>query len=96
MTFNKINDFVEYPLKNWDLSKYCLNVNANNPPIYDLVGVTHHFGKMGGGHYIATAYNTIKEKWLKYDDEKVSYASEKEIISSSAYVLFYKKRSLNY
>lgn len=96
VTFNKINDYVDYPLTNWDLSQYCLNVNNEQPPIYDLIGVIHHYGRMGGGHYISTAYNSLKERWIKYDDERVSYASEDEIISSSAYVLFYQKRPANY
>lgn len=95
ITFNKINDFVEYPLTNWDLSEYCLNVNKEEPPIYDLIGTIHHFGRMGGGHYIATAYNSPKDRWIKYDDERVSYASQDEVISPSAYVLFYKKQSTN-
>lgn len=65
--------------------------------MYDLIGVTHHFGRMGGGHYIATAYNSLKERWLKFDDEKVSYASgESDVKNSSAYVLFYQKRSNNH
>ena len=83
---------MEYPITDWDLKEYCLQDIKNEGVMYDLTGVVHHFGKMGGGHYISVAYNFVKERWLKFDDERVSYAESKDVQSRAAYVLFYKRR----
>lgn len=58
---------VDFPLKNFDISQYVLNhnlpedyFNGENESttkkgslIYDLIGITNHFGGTGGGHYTA-------------------------------------------
>jgi len=90
----KINEFVDFPLKSLDMSEYLLNKEENKEDWkYDLFGVSHHMGKLQGGHYTATCYDTVQERWLNYDDASVSRATEKEIVSSSAYILFYRRRT---
>lgn len=92
VSFQKINDYIDYPLVNWDLKSFCLDEGNEEEIVYDLMGVIHHYGKMGGGHYISVSYNFVKERWIKFDDENVSYADESDVQNRSAYVLFYKRR----
>ena len=91
VTFNKINDFIDYPVANWDLKEFCIP-GGKHSAMYDLIGVINHYGKMGGGHYISVAHNFVKERWIKFDDEDVSYAKQNDIVNRYAYVLFYKRR----
>jgi len=93
VTFNKINDFIDYPVTNWDLKDFCIP-GSNKSVVYDLTGLVNHYGKMEGGHYIAVAKNFVKERWIKFDDGSVSYASENDIVNRFAYVLFYKRRRM--
>jgi ubiquitin carboxyl-terminal hydrolase 4/11 len=89
----KITEKVDFPLRSLDLSPYLLNEEENKEEwIYDLYGVSNHIGKLHGGHYTASWYDTIEERWLKFDDSYVSRISEKEVVDPSAYILFYRKR----
>ncbi len=61
------------------------------PPVYDLYAVSNHFGGMGGGHY--NAYCKLPDgKWWCFDDSHVHAVDKNNICSSSAYVLFYRRR----
>jgi len=63
------------------------------PSIYDLYAVSNHSGSLGGGHY--TAYTKVNDSWFCFNDESVTPVSNEKILqSSSAYVLFYKRRSI--
>jgi len=72
------------PDQNEDDSKY----------IYDLFGVSNHSGGLGGGHYTAYVKNLKDNQWYDCNDSWCSPASEESIVSSEAYVLFYKRRKL--
>jgi len=52
-----------------------------------LIGITHHFGGIGGGHYTANAKH--ENKWYYFDDEMFNEVKKPEI-NKSAYVLIYK------
>ena len=61
------------------------------PPVYDLYAVSNHFGGMGGGHY--NAYCKMPDgNWWCFDDSHVHAVDKDKICSSSAYVLFYRRR----
>lgn len=61
------------------------------PPVYDLYAVSNHFGGMGGGHY--NAYCKMPNgNWWCFDDSHVHAVDKDKICSSSAYVLFYRRR----
>ena len=65
--------------------------------VYDLYGVVHHMGSLYGGHYVASAKNFCSGNWLNYDDSYVQpIRSESQVVSSSAYVLFYKRKNLTF
>ncbi|DBA81599.1 hypothetical protein WJX77_011258 [Trebouxia sp. C0004] len=87
---DKLDVQVDFPLENWDLSAY-LPHHQDVPPVYDLYAVSNHFGGMGGGHY--NAYCKMPDgKWWCFDDSHVHAVDKNNICSSSAYVLFYRRR----
>ncbi|KAG0313453.1 hypothetical protein BGZ99_008859 [Dissophora globulifera] len=74
------------------------SLNASMEPIptyvYNLFAVINHQGKMDTGHYTAFAKN--RGEWFSLDDHKVSLATQKEVLDSKAYMLFYVKQTLDY
>lgn len=64
--------------------------NTKSKPIYELYAISNHYGGLGGGHY--TAYAKNNEKWYEFDDSRVSNSFKKDIVSSSAYILFYERK----
>jgi ubiquitin C-terminal hydrolase len=62
-------------------------------PLYDLFAVLKHSGvSADAGHYTTDAMNPITKKWLHFNDERVVEIGEGELVTSSAYVLFYKRQ----
>ena len=58
--------------------------------MYDLYAVVRHSGNLQGGHY--TAVCKVQNKWFDFNDCTVKEIQEGSVITSSAYILFYKKR----
>ncbi len=92
----KINTEVKFPLRGLDLKKYIMDKNDTIEKIYDLRCIMYHNGNLGYGHYYSICYNTIHNKWFLYNDERVSEIKESDISSKDAYVLFYRRRGLEY
>uniref|UniRef100_A0A3P9LMA7 Ubiquitin carboxyl-terminal hydrolase n=1 Tax=Oryzias latipes TaxID=8090 RepID=A0A3P9LMA7_ORYLA len=88
---DKLDSLVDFPLRDLDMSEFLINPNAG-PCRYDLIAVSNHYGGMGGGHYTAYAKNKDDGKWYNFDDSSVSPASEDQIVSKAAYVLFYQRQ----
>ncbi|XP_049850673.1 ubiquitin carboxyl-terminal hydrolase 33-like [Schistocerca gregaria] len=99
----KMNDYVPFPLKNFDITPFCtssMKGGCQSPrsgplpiPKYDLVGVICHEGTLSSGHYIAYAYNSEAEKWFQFDDDLVQPVSVQKVSSVDAYILFYQQQS---
>ncbi|XP_014678376.1 PREDICTED: ubiquitin carboxyl-terminal hydrolase 4-like [Priapulus caudatus] len=89
---DKIDTLVEFPISGLNMAKNV--INPMHPPVvdYDLIGVTNHYGGMGGGHYTAYAKNKDDSHWYYFDDSSVSAANEESCVSKAAYVLFYARR----
>lgn len=87
----KINVQIDFPVEGLDLSDYVLGEDREHA-IYDLYAVSNHYGSLSGGHYTAYAKNAVTGNWYDFNDSRVSQVGQKEVISSAAYVLFYKKR----
>jgi ubiquitin C-terminal hydrolase len=88
----KNNKFVEFPMEGLDISKYVDLFDSSDASLsYDLYGVIHHSGGLHGGHYWATCKNFRDKKWYSLNDSSVGSAFKKDIVASSAYVLFYKR-----
>ncbi|XP_053545389.1 ubiquitin carboxyl-terminal hydrolase 4 [Bombina bombina] len=88
---DKLDAVVEFPIRNLNMSEFVCDPTAS-PYVYDLVAVSNHYGGMGGGHYTAYAKNRANGKWYYFDDSSVSPASEDQIVTKAAYVLFYQRR----
>ena len=56
--------------------------------VYDLVGVSQHFGISFGGHYTAFAKNN--GEWYDFNDDSVRKIKEDVVVSDNAYLLFYE------
>jgi ubiquitin carboxyl-terminal hydrolase 4/11/15 len=77
---------------------YCITLkNEPKPVYYDLYGVSNHYGSLNGGHYTAACQNSIDGEWYYFDDSSVSAigASRQKIVTSAAYLLFYRRREQN-
>eukprot|EP01118_Nematostelium_gracile_P016981 TRINITY_DN7131_c0_g1_i1.p1 TRINITY_DN7131_c0_g1~~TRINITY_DN7131_c0_g1_i1.p1 ORF type:complete len:918 (-),score=273.75 TRINITY_DN7131_c0_g1_i1:43-2796(-) len=87
----KLETLVNYPIKGLDLTDY-VKGPKDNRFIYDLYAVSNHYGSLGGGHYTAYGKNRLNNEWYKFDDSSVSKIEESRVVTSSAYVLFYRRR----
>lgn len=82
--------FVDFPVDDLDLSRYVVGYKPASYK-YTLFGVANHMGDVNGGHY--TAYVRFSnDKWMCCNDSAVSEMSASQIVSPSAYCLFYRKR----
>ncbi|XP_059520726.1 ubiquitin carboxyl-terminal hydrolase 4 isoform X2 [Myotis daubentonii] len=88
---DKLDTVVEFPVRGLNMSEFVCDPSAR-PYVYDLIAVSNHYGAMGVGHYTAHAKNKLNGKWYYFDDSNVSLASEDQIVTKAAYVLFYQRR----
>uniref|UniRef100_A0A8C1X8J5 ubiquitinyl hydrolase 1 n=1 Tax=Cyprinus carpio TaxID=7962 RepID=A0A8C1X8J5_CYPCA len=79
----KLDTIVEFPLRDLDFSGFLLKktVNSTEPPCrYDLIAVSNHYGGLRDGHYTSYARNKDNGQWYYFDDSKVTYAREEQIV----------------
>nr|XP_005303573.1 ubiquitin carboxyl-terminal hydrolase 4-like [Chrysemys picta bellii] len=88
---DKLDTVVEFPIRDLSMSEFVCDPIAD-PYVYDLIAVSNHYGAMGVGHYTAYAKNKVNGRWYYFDDSSVSMASEDQIVTKAAYVLFYQRR----
>ena len=89
--YGKNDEYIDFPLENLDMGKYICGPDKENSK-YDLFAVSQHFGGTGGGHYTAVCRN-MDGKWYDYNDSSCSPDSSSNVVSSSAYVLFYRRHN---
>jgi ubiquitin carboxyl-terminal hydrolase 8 len=88
----KINNVIQFPLMDLDLSKYVKGYHPDSY-VYDLYGVCNHMGNVSGGHYTAFVKN-VSGQWVHYNDNHVEIVQDPNIIiSPTAYCLFYRKKN---
>jgi len=88
----KITDFVDYPIRGLDLKRHTLAPeDISGGYLYDLFAVSNHFGGLSGGHYTAACFNPLVNAWICFDDSSVNKAGTNDVVSSSGYVLFYRR-----
>jgi len=91
---DKIDTFIDFPLSGLDLTSEVMHWDAESKPIYDCYAVSNHYGGLGGGHYTAYGLND-DGTWGHYDDSRVSSnVDPKDVVSSAAYVLYYRRRDI--
>ncbi|KAM6982519.1 ubiquitin carboxyl-terminal hydrolase 11 [Tautogolabrus adspersus] len=94
-TREKLDSIVDFPLRDLDFSGCLLRKNLSNgepPSRYDLIAVSNHYGGLRDGHYTSYACNKDNGQWYYFDDSKVTYAREDQIVTNAAYVLFYHRQ----
>jgi ubiquitin carboxyl-terminal hydrolase 7 len=79
----KINDRYEFP-ETFDAAPYLSDeADRSEPWIYQLHGVLVHSGDLNAGHYYAFIKPT-KDGWFyKYDDDKVTKATMREVLEDN-------------
>ncbi|KAI3760314.1 hypothetical protein L1987_50708 [Smallanthus sonchifolius] len=88
---SKLETLVNFPIHDFDLTKYVANKNSSHPQIYELYALANHYGNLGSGHYTAHVKLIHENKWYNFDDNHVSAIGEDDVRSNAAYVLFYRK-----
>lgn len=79
----KINNRFEFP-DSFDASPYLADdADKSEPYIYKLHGVLVHSGDLNAGHYYAFIKPTRDGWFHKYDDDKVTKATFKEVVEDS-------------
>ncbi|XP_049423682.1 uncharacterized protein LOC125883445 [Epinephelus fuscoguttatus] len=91
MAYVKINCTVAVP--------YTLQIPGNQT--YELYAVVDHSGDLRSGHYTATIKSQDDDKWYNFNDSRVTlrdyqpFQMDKFEKSSSAYLLFYRKKKMH-
>lgn len=67
--------------------------DEHSDSLYDLYGVIYHQGALTGGHYVASL-KSDDGQWRLFNDAQIYETSGKNIVDSSAYILFYRRRDL--
>ena len=88
--WEKNDDEVEFPINNFDMKDFVIGPDKNHSK-YDLFAVSQHYGSTGFGHYTAVCKND--GKWYSYNDSSCSETNENDVLSSAAYVLFYRRQT---
>jgi hypothetical protein len=88
MWAEKLGQTIDFPLENLDLSHYVVGPCSSSQ--YELYAVSQHYGSTGGGHYTAICKNN--ERWYDFNDSSVHSASPSNVVSGSAYLLFYRRK----
>ncbi|KAF2456445.1 hypothetical protein BDY21DRAFT_287701 [Lineolata rhizophorae] len=89
---DKIDVLVDFPVEGLDLTGR-VGLNEGKSLVYDLFAVDNHYGGLGGGHYTAFAQNFFDKKWYEYNDSQVTPRNSSQLVTSAAYLLFYRRRS---
>ncbi|SPQ93520.1 unnamed protein product (mitochondrion) [Plasmodiophora brassicae] len=92
----KLDNFIAFPADHLDLGQFVsqeATADGGKPQlgahVYKLFAVVEHKGSVDSGHYIS--YVRREHSWFKCDDAVVTRRSEREVLSSPAYMLFYQQ-----
>ena len=104
---DKLDTLVNFPLEGLDMSKHCHDGHRNDvlvddgtEAMYDLFGVTNHYGRLGFGHYTAFCRtwdeDGVNDDWTLFDDSSVRAVDDPQnVVTPAGYVLFYRRRQFN-
>jgi ubiquitin C-terminal hydrolase len=82
----KVTTVVDYP------DKFAMSgMSKRATGTYKLLGVINHSGGISSGHYTAAAIDPLSGKWFLFNDSYVAPASEQNVHSTRAYMLFYQR-----
>ena len=89
--WGKNDNIVDFKINNMNMKDFVCGPDKENS-IYDCFAVSQHYGSTGGGHYTAICKN-IDGNWYGYNDSSCHRASESEVVSKAAYVIFYRRKT---
>jgi ubiquitin carboxyl-terminal hydrolase 4/11/15 len=89
-SMEKNEENIDFPINNFDMKDLMIGPDKDHS-VYDLFAVSQHYGSTVGGHYTAVCKNG--NDWYNYDDSSVSKTSAKSVLTSAAYVLFYRRKT---
>jgi ubiquitin carboxyl-terminal hydrolase 7 len=79
----KINDRFEFPFE-IDLDEFLdETADRSKPWMYKLHGVLVHSGDLHGGHYFALIKPDRETRWLKFDDDRVTPVTDREVLEEN-------------
>ncbi|EJD52931.1 cysteine proteinase [Auricularia subglabra TFB-10046 SS5] len=82
-TMVKINDRFEFPFE-IDLEEFLDESSDRSQPwVYRLTGVLVHSGDLHGGHYFALIKPDRNTRWLKFDDDRVTPVTDREVLEEN-------------
>ncbi|EQC33236.1 hypothetical protein SDRG_09219 [Saprolegnia diclina VS20] len=83
-------------LEHWQFlgGKLATQHEARPNSVYDLYAVINHMGALGAGHYVANVRSESDQKWRCFNDHLCRDIDERDVVSSSAYILFYARRDM--
>lgn len=84
--WSKNSTFVDFPF-HLDLSTI-LPVDTKSPTLFELETISNHYGTTNFGHYYTFA--SRGGKWYNFNDHQCDEIDPEEVVTSQAYVLFYK------
>lgn len=70
-----------------------LSVTRPDGAEYDLYAVVHHLGALGAGHYVASTRGPNGD-WRLFNDSNISALPASQVVTSTAYLLFYQRRDM--
>tara|TARA_B100001093_G_scaffold53199_1_gene45126 strand:+ start:6797 stop:7852 length:1056 start_codon:yes stop_codon:yes gene_type:complete len=91
---NKLNNKVNFPINNLDISDYVSNpILKKENCLYNLMAVNLHYGVANSGHYYSVVKNRSDNLWYVFNDDDTPVKVNKisEIVDYKAYLLFYYK-----
>ena len=87
----KNNSFVDFPLEDFNLSKYIKGYNKETY-VYDLYALCNHSGNVMGGHYTACVKNA-NNKWYTFNDTSIQEVDDVQMLkNNNPYCFFYRKK----
>jgi ubiquitin C-terminal hydrolase len=90
-TTSKINNLVNFPIENLDITEY-FHPSEKNNWIYTLYAVNYHSGTTESGHYWSNCKN-LNGNWYIFNDENTSkFLNDQCIVTNEAYILFYHRK----
>lgn len=74
ITFQKRQSCIDFPLDEFDIREYLspFERKTNRSTVYQLCGVSNHYGSMRSGHYTAFCKNSPTKQWV-YPPRRLCY-----------------------
>ncbi|CAB3405922.1 unnamed protein product [Caenorhabditis bovis] len=93
---DKLTWEVVIPVRGLDLTPKIAN-EKHQKAVYDLIGISKHYGSLSGGHYTATALNDHINRWIDFNDDRASPTDgpTDPYEASDPYMLVYRRRPLD-